>query len=145
MYNPTCIYITGITKANVANLSPFVPFGAKGILKASGVLFFAYIGFDGVATLGEETKNPGKDIPIGLVGSMLITITVYCLLAATLCLMQPYSQIDPNAPFTVAFQFVGMDWAKYIVALGALKGMTTVLLANVISQARLVVINSWTL
>lgn len=90
-------------------MTPFTPYGVPGILKASVVLFFAYVGFDGVATLAEEVKNPGRDIPIGLIGSMLITIAAYCLLAATLSPMQPYNQIDADAPFTVAFQAVGMD------------------------------------
>ncbi|XP_034211318.1 cationic amino acid transporter 1-like [Prunus dulcis] len=131
------IFITGMTKANPANFTTnFLPFGFRGVLKASAVLFFAYVGFDGVATLGEEIKNPGRDIPIGLIGSMLVTITTYCVLSATLCLMQPYSQIDADASFTMAFQAAGMNWAKYIVALGAIKGMTTVLLANLIAQAR---------
>ncbi|KAJ0018758.1 hypothetical protein Pint_11115 [Pistacia integerrima] len=115
------ILITGLTQANPANYENFAPNGVRGILKASAVLFFAYVGFDGVATLGEEIKNPGRDIPIGLIGSMVITILAYCILSATLCLMQPYYQIDVDAPFTIAFQAVGMNWAKYIVALGALK------------------------
>lgn len=130
------IVVAGLTKANPANYETFVPYGIPGVFTASAVLFFAYVGFDGVATLGEETKNPGRDIPIGLIGSMAITVVTYCLLAATLCLMQPYTQIDADAPFTIAFEAVGMKWAKYFVAFGALKGMTTVLLANVISQAR---------
>ncbi|GMY38054.1 cationic amino acid transporter 1-like [Fagus crenata] len=130
------ILIAGLTKAKPANYEPILPFGVPGVLKASAVLFFAYIGFDGVATMAEETKNPGRDIPIGLIGSMSITVVVYCLLAATLCLMQPYTQIDADAPFTVAFEVVGMKWAKYIVAIGALKGMTTVLLVNILGQAR---------
>ncbi|XP_010245195.1 PREDICTED: cationic amino acid transporter 1-like [Nelumbo nucifera] len=131
------IISVGLTEANLANITTnFAPYGVQGVFKASAVLFFAYVGFDGVATLGEETKKPARDIPIGLVGSMLITIVLYCILAATLCLMQPYTTIDVNAPFTVAFQAVGMNWVKYIVALGALKGMTTVLLANIIGQAR---------
>ncbi|KAJ4981446.1 hypothetical protein NE237_032283 [Protea cynaroides] len=121
---------------NPNNLSDFAPFGVRGIFKASAVLFFAYVGFDGVATMAEETKNPGRDIPIGLIGSMVITIFLYCLLAVTLCLMQPYTMIDVDAPFTMAFQTMGMNWAKYIVALGALQGMTTVLLTNIIGQAR---------
>ncbi|PRQ29621.1 putative amino acid/polyamine transporter I [Rosa chinensis] len=87
--------------------------------------FFAYVGFDGVATLAE-----------GVIGSIVITIVTYSALAATLCMMQPYSQINADASFTVAFQAAGMNWAKYIVALGALKGMSTVLLANLIGQAR---------
>ncbi|XP_057971347.1 cationic amino acid transporter 1-like isoform X2 [Malania oleifera] len=130
------VLCVGLSKATAGNLEPFAPYGVSGILKASAVLFFAYVGFDGVATLGEEVKNPGRDIPIGLIGAMFITITVYCAMAATLCLMQPYSQIDVDAPFTVAFQAAGMTWAKYVVASGALKGMTTVLLANVIGQSR---------
>ncbi|XAR72535.1 hypothetical protein NMG60_11019209 [Bertholletia excelsa] len=130
------ILIVGLTQANPNNYSNFAPFGFRGILKASSMLFFAYVGFDGVATLGEEVKNPGRDIPIGLVGSMLVVITTYSLLAATLCLMQPYNEIDTDAPFTLAFQATGLNWAKFIVAFGALKGMTTVLLANIIGQAR---------
>lgn len=130
------ILVVGLTKANPSNFQPFAPFGVRGILKASAMLFFAYVGFDGVATLGEEIKNPDRDIPIGLISSMVIIIVTYCLLSATLCLMQPYGQIDANAPFTLAFQHVGMTWAKFIVAFGALKGMTTVLLANIIGQAR---------
>lgn len=66
---------------------------------------------------------------------MVVTITIYCLLAGTICLMQPFNQVDVNAPFTIAFQAAGMNWAKYIVAIGALKEMTTVLLASIISQA----------
>lgn len=130
------IVIVGLTKANPANFATFAPFGIRGILRGSAMLFFAYVGFDGVATLGEETKNPGRDIPVGLIGSMLIIVSVYCLLSATLIFMQPYTQIDANAPFTLAFQAVGLNWAKFVVALGALKGMTTVLLANIIGQAR---------
>ncbi|GAB4829404.1 catalase A [Ancistrocladus abbreviatus] len=130
------ILIAGFSKANPSNIENFAPYGAQGILQASAMLFFAYIGFDGVATLGEEIKNPGRDIPIGLIGSMSIVVVVYCLMATVLCLMQPYSQVDVDAPYTLAFVAVGLGWAKYIVALGALKGMTTVLLANVIGQAR---------
>ncbi|KAL9264605.1 Cationic amino acid transporter 1-like protein [Drosera capensis] len=130
------VIIAGLTKADTKNYTPFAPFGVRGIFKASAVLFFAYLGFDAVATMAEETKNPGRDIPIGLVGSMIIAAFSYCLMALTLCLMQPYYQVDPNAPFSVAFEKVGMGWAKYIVAAGALKGMTTVLLVGSISQAR---------
>ncbi|KAK4751178.1 hypothetical protein SAY87_004660 [Trapa incisa] len=130
------IIIAGLTKADFNNYTPFAPFGARGVFKSSAVLFFAYIGFDAVSTMAEETKAPARDIPIGLVGSMVITTVAYCLLAVTLCLMQPYTKIDINAPFSVAFQAVGWDWANYIVAAGALKGMTTVLLVGAVGQAR---------
>ncbi|KAF7815542.1 cationic amino acid transporter 1-like [Senna tora] len=130
------IIVAGLINANPDNYRPFAPFGARGIFVSSAVLFFAYVGFDAVSTMAEETKNPARDIPIGLVGSMVITTSAYCLLAITLCLMQPYTSIDPDAPFSVAFSAVGWDWAKYIVAAGALKGMTTVLLVSAVGQAR---------
>jgi len=130
------IIIVGLINANPENYASFAPFGTRGVFKASAVLFFAYIGFDAVSTMAEETKNPGRDIPIGLVGSMVIITFIYCSLATTLCLMQNYKTIDVNAPFSVAFSSVGWGWAKYIVALGALKGMTTVLLVNVVGASR---------
>ena len=130
------IIVAGLTKADAANMRDFMHFGARGIFSASAVLFFAYIGFDAVSTMAEETKNPARDIPIGLVGAMTLTTALYCVLAVTLCLMQPYGSIDPDAPFSVAFADRGMDWAKYIVAFGALKGMTTVLLVSAVGQAR---------
>ncbi|KAF5472565.1 hypothetical protein F2P56_009276 [Juglans regia] len=130
------IIIAGLTKADVKNYTPFVPFGVRGIFQASAVLFFAYVGFDAVSTMAEETKNPARDIPIGLLGSMVVTTLVYCLLAVTLCLLQPYADVDADAPYSVAFQAVGLGWAKYIVAAGALKGMTSVLLVGAVGQAR---------
>ena len=130
------IIIAGLANSNTANYTPFTPFAPRGIFKASAVLFFAYVGFDAVSTMAEETKNPGRDIPIGLVGSMVVTTVLYCFLALTLCLMQPYGLVDKDAPFSVAFKYVGMGWAKYLVAAGALKGMTSVLLVGAVGQAR---------
>ncbi|TYI95424.1 hypothetical protein E1A91_D02G279200v1 [Gossypium mustelinum] len=130
------IIIAGFSKADAKNYSDFMPFGIRGVFKSSAVLFFAYVGFDAVSTMAEETMNPARDIPIGLVGSMVITTAAYCLLAVALCLMQPFREIDVDAPFSVAFEAVGMSWAKYIVAAGALKGMTTVLLVSAVGQAR---------
>ncbi|XP_037495680.1 cationic amino acid transporter 1 isoform X3 [Jatropha curcas] len=130
------IIIAGLINADTKNYSDFAPYGSRGIFNSAAVLFFAYVGFDAVSTMAEETKNPARDIPIGLVGSMAITTLLYCLLAVTLCLMVPFKQIDADAPFSVAFQLVGWDWAKYIVAAGALKGMTTVLLVSAVGQAR---------
>ncbi|KAJ8561288.1 hypothetical protein K7X08_027478 [Anisodus acutangulus] len=130
------IIICGLIKSDSKNYSHFAPYGVRGIFKASAVLFFAYVGFDAVSTMAEETKNPGRDIPIGLIGSMVITTFLYCLLAITLCLMQPYQNIDTQAPFSVAFKSIGWNWAQYIVAAGALKGMTSVLLVGAVGQAR---------
>ncbi|CAH9111830.1 unnamed protein product [Cuscuta europaea] len=130
------IIVGGLMKSDPANYTPFAPYGPHGVFKAASVLFFAYLGFDAVSTMAEETKNPGRDIPIGLVGSMAITTTIYCVLAITLCLMQPYTSIDPNAPFSLAFKAVGWPWAQYIVAFGALKGMTSVLMVGAVGKAR---------
>lgn len=130
------IIVAGFTKADPSNYSDFAPFGAHGVFKAAAVLFFAYVGFDAVSTMAEETKNPARDIPIGLVGSMAVTTALYCVLSVVLCMMQNYKEVDINAPYSVAFSAAGLDWAKYIVAAGALKGMTTVLLVAAVGQAR---------
>ncbi|KAL9314787.1 hypothetical protein ACSQ67_020239 [Phaseolus vulgaris] len=108
---------------------------ASGVL-AAAILYFAYGGFDSIATMAEETKNPSRDIPIGLIGSMSMITVIYCLMALSLSMMQKYTEIDTGAAFSIAFQSVGMKWAKYVVAFGALKGMTTVLLVARLSQAR---------
>ncbi|MBA0591918.1 cationic amino acid transporter 5 [Gossypium raimondii] len=130
------VLIAGFAHANTSNLTPFLPHGAKGIFQAAAIVYFAYGGFDSIATMAEETKNPSRDIPLGLLGSMSIITVVYCLMALSLSMMQKYTEIDPNAAYSTAFQSVGMKWAKYLVALGALKGMTTVLLVGALGQAR---------
>lgn len=130
------VIIAGFAHANTSNLTPFVPFGAAGVFRAAAIVYFAYGGFDNIATMAEETKNPSRDIPIGLLGSMSIITVIYCLMALSLTMMQKYTDIDQYAPYPIAFQSVGLKWAKYVVALGALKGMTTVLLVGALGQAR---------
>ncbi|KAJ4976560.1 hypothetical protein NE237_001666 [Protea cynaroides] len=130
------VIIAGFLHANTSNLTPFFPYGAKGVFRAAAIVYFAYGGFDNIATMAEETKNPSRDIPLGLLGSMSIITVIYCLMALSLSMMQKYTDIDTNAAYSVAFQSVGMKWAKYLVALGALKGMTTVLLVGALGQAR---------
>ncbi|KAI4389142.1 hypothetical protein MLD38_001398 [Melastoma candidum] len=130
------VIVAGFSHAKFSNLVPFMPYGAKGVFRAAAVVYFAYGGFDSIATLAEETKNPSKDIPLGLLGSMTAITVIYCLMALSLGMLQKYTQIDPEAAYSVAFQSVGISWAKYLVAFGALKGMTTVLLVGSISQAR---------
>lgn len=125
-----------LAHAKAENYKPFLCYGVRGILSAVSVLFFVYLGFDAVLTMAEETKNPGQDIPIGLHGSMTICTVLYVHMALTLCLMVSTPEIDQNAPYSVAFQTVGMSWAKYVVTLGALKGITTVLLVGAVGQAQ---------
>ncbi|XP_042477787.1 cationic amino acid transporter 5-like [Macadamia integrifolia] len=130
------IIIAGFVHAKASNMTPFLPHGVEGMFQAAAVVYWAYTGFDMIATMGEETKKPSRDIPLGLVGSMSLITVLYCVMALSLCMMQKYSDLDVNAAYSVAFQSVGMKWAKFLVALGALKGMTTGLLVGALGQAR---------
>lgn len=130
------VIIAGFAHGNASNLKPYLPHGAQGVFQAAAIVYFAYGGFDTIATMAEETRNPSRDIPLGLLGSMSLITVIYCLMALSLTMMQKYTDIDPDAAYSVAFQKVGMHWAKYLVALGALKGMTTVLLVGALGQAR---------
>ncbi|CAN6207557.1 unnamed protein product [Urochloa humidicola] len=127
----------GFAHFDAANLSPsFFPFGAAGVFRAAAVVYWSYTGFDMVATMAEETKNPGRDVPLGLITSMSAITAVYCAMSLVLVGMQRYGEIDANAAYSVAFAAAGMRWARYVVALGALKGMTSGLLVGALGQAR---------
>ncbi|KAJ1377487.1 Cationic amino acid transporter, C-terminal [Sesbania bispinosa] len=130
------IIVVGFIHGKASNLVPFFPFGAKGVFQAAAVVYWSYTGFDMVATMAEETKNPSRDIPIGLVGSMSMITVIYCLMALALVTMVKYTQIDVDAAYSVAFVQIGMNWGKYLVSVCALKGMTTSLLVGSMGQAR---------
>ncbi|OEL12940.1 Cationic amino acid transporter 5 [Dichanthelium oligosanthes] len=130
------VIVAGFLHAKPSNLTPFTPYGVPGVFRAAAIVYFAYGGFDNIATMAEETKNPSRDIPLGLLGSMSAITVIYCVMALVLSMMQPYTAIDRSAAFSAAFGSVGMRWAQYVVALGALKGMTTVLLVGVLGKAR---------
>ncbi|CAL4958907.1 unnamed protein product [Urochloa decumbens] len=130
------VIVAGFLHADPSNLKPFMPHGVPGVFRAAAIVYFAYGGFDNIATMAEETKNPSRDIPLGLLGSMSAITAIYCVMALVLSMMQPYTAIDTSAAYSVAFTKVGMHWAQYVVALGALKGMTTVLLVGALGQAR---------
>lgn len=110
------------------NWVPFAPTGIKGILMGAFAIFYAYIGFDAISTAAEETKNPQKNLPIGLIGSLIICSLFYCLVTIVLTGMMPMSQIDLKAPIAAAMSFVGQDWFAGAIAIGALAGLTSVLL-----------------
>ncbi|CAJ1978420.1 unnamed protein product [Sphenostylis stenocarpa] len=130
------IIIVGFVHGKASNLTPFAPYGVEGIFNAAAVVYWSYSGFDMVATMAEETKKPSRDIPIGLVGSMSMITVIYCLMALSLVTMVKYSEIDVDAAYSVAFVQIGMTWAKYLVSVCALKGMTTSLLVGSMGQAR---------
>lgn len=110
------------------NWTPFAPTGLKGILMGAFAIFYAYIGFDAISTAAEETKDPQKNLPIGLIGSLLICSCIYGLVTFVLTGMMPMGQIDLKAPIAAAMSFVGQDWYAGIISIGALAGLTSVLL-----------------
>nr|BAJ88234.1 predicted protein [Hordeum vulgare subsp. vulgare] len=130
------IIVAGFIHAKPSNLTPFVPYGVPGVFRSAAVVYFAYGGFDSIANMAEETKNPSRDIPLGLIGSMSVITGIYCTMALALTMMQPYTAIDRSAAYSVAFGALGMRWMQYVVAVGALKGMTTVLLVGALGNAR---------
>ncbi|RHN40813.1 putative amino acid/polyamine transporter I, cationic amino acid transporter [Medicago truncatula] len=130
------IIVIGFIHGKSSNLTPFFPYGVKGVFNAAAVVYWSYTGFDMVATMAEETKNPSRDIPIGLIGSMSMITVIYCLMALALVNMVKYSEIDAGAAYSVAFVQIGMKWGKYLVSICALKGMTTSLLVGSMGQAR---------
>lgn len=107
-----------------------------GMLAGAAMIFYAYIGFDSVSTHAEEAKNPQRDVPIGIVASLLICTVLYIAVTAVLTGMVPYDQIDIEAPIAAAFSNRGLPWAQFIISLGAVAGITSVMLVLMLSQPR---------
>ena len=141
---------------NTDNWSPFAPFGMTGLsffgntiagqadaggkplgmLAGAALAFFAYIGFDSVSTHSEEAKNPQRDVPVGIIASLLICTLLYIAVVAVLTGMVPYDQLDINAPVSDAFDKVGLTSAQFLISLGGVTGITSVLLVMLLSQPR---------
>src|SRR3984885_9673387 len=142
---------------NPANWPPFAPFGLSGfgifghtlmgqtgkggeplgMLAGAAYVFFAYIGFDSVSTHAEEARNPSRDVPIGIMTSLVLCTVLYIAMAAVLTGMVPYNQINIDAPVSDAFRQVGLPWAQLLIAVGAVAGITSVLLVMMLSQPRI--------
>ena len=129
--------IVGANFINPANYSPFMPYGWTGVVQGAAMVFFAYIGFDAVSTAAEETKNPQRTLPIGIIGSLIISSILYIAVAAVLNGMVPYNLLNNAAPVTFALEKVGANWAASIVSFGALFGLTSVLLTSLFGQTRI--------
>ena len=116
---------------------PFFPFGVQGVFAGAALTFFAYIGFDAVSTAAEEVKNPQRDLPIGIIASLVICTVLYVAVAAVITGMVPYQQIDAGAPLAAAFGSVGNVLAQKLIGLGGFVGLTTVVLILLMSQPRI--------
>jgi APA family basic amino acid/polyamine antiporter len=130
----------GLTKINPANYTPFAPNGFEGIHHGAAIVFFAYIGFDAISTAAEETKNPQRNLPIGILGGLAICTIIYVIVGAVLTGMVNYKELDPSLhadPLAYALQRTGMQSAGWLVALGAVFSMTAVLLVFQYGQPRI--------
>jgi basic amino acid/polyamine antiporter, APA family len=121
---------------NPLNWQPFLPFGFSGVAAGAAIVFFAYIGFDAVATAAEECKNPNRDLPIGIVGSLIVCTILYIAVAAVLTGVVPYKLLANSEPVAFALRHIGMNMGGALVALGAICGITTVLLVMMYGQTR---------
>jgi APA family basic amino acid/polyamine antiporter len=150
------VIVAGIFYINPQNWKPFAPFGYTGIsffghtlfgqtgtggaplgaLAGAAIIFFAYIGFDSVSTHAEEAKMPQRDVPIGIIASLIICTVLYIAVSAILTGMVPYDRIDINAPVADAFRQQGLPWAQRLIDVGAITGITSVLLVMMLSQPR---------
>jgi basic amino acid/polyamine antiporter, APA family len=155
----------GIFFVNTANWSPFIPpaggtvesvstegggpsllqyltgaeqqaFGFAGIITAAAIVFFAYIGFDVVATTSEEARNPRRDLPIGILGSLAICTILYVLVSQIMTGIVPYNELDPEAPMASVFRDIGLNWAAGLVSVGAICGLTSVIMILMLGQSR---------
>lgn len=137
--------VVGVFHVDPANWHPFLPantgefgaFGASGLLRGAGVVFFAYIGFDTVSTTAQEARNPQRDVPFGVVGSLVICTLLYIAVAAVLTGLVPYRELDVADPIARGVAVLGLPWLSALIAAGALAGLTTVVLVLLYAQGRI--------
>ncbi len=150
------VIVVGAFYVDPANWQPFAPYGwggfslfgtihfgqvgshgaPLGMLAGASIIFYAYIGFDSVSTHAEEARNPSRDVPFGIIASLLVCTILYVAVAAVLTGMVRYNELDISAPVSNAFARVGLPWAQFLVSAGALAGITSVLLVLMLSQPR---------
>jgi basic amino acid/polyamine antiporter, APA family len=127
-----------------ANWHPFIPpnlgefgkYGWSGIARAAGVIFFAYIGFDAVSTAAQEAKNPQKDMPVGILGSLAICTVLYIVVSGLLTGIVPYTALNVPDPVAVGIDATGVRWGSFLVKLGAIAGLGSVMLVMLLGQSR---------
>jgi len=135
----------GASYVRAENWQPFVPantgefgvFGWSGVVRGAGVVFFAYIGFDAVSTAAQEAHNPQRDMPIGILGSLAVCTLLYILVAGVLTGIVPYPQLNVPDPIAVGVDAIGMRWLSPIVKIGAIAGLSSVILVMLLAQPRI--------
>jgi APA family basic amino acid/polyamine antiporter len=138
-------YILGHRAEAVANWTPLLPantghygdFGWSGIATAAGVIFFAYIGFDQVSTAAQESKNPVRDLPLGILGSLAICTIIYILVAGVLTGLVKYTSLDAPAPIAMGIEATGVRWGSTLVKLGAICGLSSAMVVTLLGQSRI--------
>lgn len=129
--------ILGLRHVNFSNFIPLAPFGWKGIMAGAAIIFFAYIGFDAVSTAAEETINPKRDVPIGLMVCLAVVIVLYVSVAFVLTGVVPFKEIDVGNALPAALARIGIRWGGALVATGGIIGMISTLLITVYGQVRI--------
>jgi basic amino acid/polyamine antiporter, APA family len=127
----------GVWYVEPANWTPFMPFGFDGIAVGAATVFFAYIGFDAVSTAAEEVKNPQRNMPIGIIASLAVCTILYIVVSAILTGIVPYTELNVNNPVAFALNYIHQDWVAGFISVGAITGITTVLLVLMYGQTRL--------
>jgi APA family basic amino acid/polyamine antiporter len=139
------LFIVGAAKAiNPAHWHPFIPantgkwgsFGWSGVMRGASLVFFAYIGFDAVSTAAQEAKNPRRDVPIGIIGSLLVCTVLYILVSGIATGVVPYQQLDVPEPIALVADHANMGWMARIIKLGAIAGLSSVILVMMLGQTR---------
>lgn len=135
----------GVMYINPDNWHPFIPentgtwgdFGISGILRGAGIVFFAYVGFEAVSTASQEAKNPQRDIPIGILGSLVVCTILYMLVSLVLTGVVKYDTLNVPEPIAVAADAMGIGWLKFLVKVGAIAGLSSVMLVLMYGQTRI--------
>jgi len=137
--------VMGAQYIDPANWHPFIPeptpennfgYGWNGILRGAGIVFFAYVGFEAVSTAAQEAKNPQRDVPIGILGSLFVCTVLYMAVAAVLTGIVPYSTLNVADPIAKAVDAIGLPWLSFIVKIGAIAGLTSVMMVLMYGQTR---------
>ncbi|KAJ0855017.1 putative amino acid/polyamine transporter I, cationic amino acid transporter [Helianthus annuus] len=117
--------------------SGYFPFGVDGMLAGASTVFFSYIGFDSVASTAEEVKNPQRDLPLGIGSALSICCTLYMLVSAVIVGLVPYYEMDPDTPISSAFASHGIQWAAYVITIGAVTALCSTLMGSILPQPRI--------